>query len=72
MDVVSAACISAVIRWCVCMCVCLCTSPPVWFSTATLAAAFGEACVCVCSVCQFRGPAGLSEIVCVSAFVCQT
>ena len=28
--------------------------------------------VCVCSVCQFRGPAGLSEIVCVSAFVCQT
>ena len=54
MDVVSAACISAVIRWCVCMCVSLCTSPPVWFSTATLAAAFGEACVCVCvCVCVF-------------------
>ena len=45
-------------RVCVCVCVCVCVR-----------------CVCVfgvCSVCQFRGPAGLSEIVCVSAFVCQT
>lgn len=35
---------------CVRTCVCVCTRPPVWFSTATLAAAFGEVCVCVVPV----------------------
>lgn len=44
MNVVSAACISAVIL-CVCTCLFLHTGPSVWFSPATLAAAFGEACV---------------------------
>lgn len=41
MDVVSAACISAVIRH-VCTCVFVRTSPSVWFSSATLAEHLGK------------------------------
>lgn len=72
MDVVSAACISAVIRH-VCTCVFVRTSPSVWFSSATLAAAFGETrvCTCACSVCQFGVPAGLLEMCVCVCVVCQ-
>ena len=68
MDVVSAACISAVIR-CVCMCVfCVRMSPPVWFSTDALAAAFGEAHVCVCRA-RFEDQLGFQRL-CVCVRIC--
>lgn len=73
MDVVSAACISAVIRCvCMCVCVCVCAGPPVWFSTATLAAAFwGSVCVFgVRVVPVLRTSWAFRDCACVSVCVC--